>query len=400
MLHFPILSSERAWVAVQDFTAEFVDCREITECAELDALVNTVNVQHKTKYLQVLSRHMENDFTGYFAIVSHNGAAVAWTYIFIDGDFSFHGLLSGMADKLYRMFPIRFKTAFVSSPVAEYNAFHIKEEYRPHEEAIISALMAQAFAFFEKKGIKLVIIRDHITRYPSEYLHKEFTHMHFMPGTFLDFECVAHGCTCFDTYLMGLKKKWRSNIRNKLNRRKEELNIEIVNASTLSKEDCVRCHELYFQTRGKQKLKHELLSKDYFCACGDELGENCKMLIAKIGEEIIGFAQLLVNEHDVINVRMGMDYRHNKEYNLYYHLLYENIAFCLKNKKKRLYTSQTCYRPKLEMGAKFLTLHTYVHFTNPLLHKIFAKIFTRRCACYTELLTTERPTEVLAMHGL
>jgi len=273
-------------------------------------------------------------------------------------------------------------------------------EFRSRVRESAYRIVKTKLEFFKKEKVKLVVVKDHITQYPSEYLHKKFTHMHFMPGTFLDFECVQHGCTCFDDYLMSLKKKWRSNIRNKMNRRKEDLSIEIITSSQLTAEECVRCHELYFQTRGKQRLKHECLTPDYFCACGDELGDSCKMVIAKVGNTIIGFAQLLENEDDVINVRMGMDYIYNKEYNLYHHLLYENIMYCLSKKKKRLYTSQTCYRPKLEVGAKLMPLHTYIYFENPLLHKIFGKIFADSCKCYSELIETDRPSEILAKYNL
>ena len=381
-------------------TINVIDCKDKLEHTELDALVNTVNVQHKTKYLKLLTKNLDNNFKGYFIIAKQDEEIIAWTYAFIDNGFSFHGLLSGVTERLYNIFPIRFKTAFVSSPVAEYNVFHISGKYKNQEDAIISKMMAGAMEYFKKEKVKMVVVKDHITKYPSEYLHKKFTHLHFMPGTYLDFGCIQHGCTCFDDYLMSLKKKWRSNIRNKMNRRKEDLLIEIINAASLTEDECVRCHELYFQTRGKQRLKHECLTMDYFCACGKELGDSCKMIVAKTGGVIIGFAQLLENEDDVINVRMGMDYACNREYNLYHHLLYENIVYCLENKKKKLYTSQTCYRPKLEMGAKFMPLHTYVYFENPLLHKLFGKIFVDHCKCYSELIEADRPSEVLSKHNL
>jgi predicted N-acyltransferase len=348
----------------------------------------------------MLSKSLESNFKGYFIIASIEHEVVAWTYFFIDRGFRFHGLLGGVVERLYRFFPFKINTAFISSQVAEYNVFHIKNTYADCENSIIAAMMERAFAFFKEEKIKLVVIKDHITKYPSEYLHKNFTHVHFMPGTYLDFECVNHGCTCFNEYLMSLKKKYRSNIRNKINRKKDDLTFDIIPASALSEEDCARCHELYQQTWRKQKLKHERLTLDYFCACGDTLGDSCKMLIARAGGEIIGFAQLLESEDNIINVRMGMDYDFIKEYNLYYHLLYENIAYCLRMKKKRLYTSQTCYRPKLETGAKLMPLHTYVHFTNPILHKIFATVFARNCKCYDELIAADTPSSILAKYKI
>ena len=377
-----------------------IGCEERLDNTELDALVSAVNIQHKTRYLQTLARNLENDFSGYFVVATNLGEVVGWTFIFIDGRFSFEGLLSGMAAKIYKRFPFTFKTAFISSPVAEYNMIHIKEKYRSRESLVVDKMMDDLLKFLKSERVELVVVKDHIIQYTSEYLRKKFTHLHFMPGTFVDLESIHGGCTCFDDYLLNLKKSWRANIRNKINRRKSDLTLEVIDAASLSAQQCQRCHELYFQTREKQNLKHECLSPSYFCECGKELGQRCKMLIAKRGEAIIGFAQLLENEDSVINVRMGMDYNYSREYNLYFHLLYENISYCIRTKKKRLYTSQTCYRPKLEVGAKLLPLHTYICFTNPILQQIFGKIIASNCRCYSELIQAENPAEILSKYNL
>lgn len=403
---------------IDNLQIKILNCGENFENAGMDALLGAADVQHKTKYLQVLARNLDNDFKGYFVVAANgSGEIIAWTYIFTDSRFAFHGIFSGLAEKIYNIFPVKFNTAFISSPVAEYNMIHINGAYKNRENDVIDAMMDAVLRFLKKKGIKLVIIKDHITPYTSERLHKKFIHVHFMPGTFIDLEGVREcehinrmrgpecricndGCSCFDDYLMGLKKKWRANIRNKMNRRKTDLTVEISEAGSLSSEQNSRCHELYCQTREKQRLKHECLSPGYFHECGKEFCGCCKMLIAKTGDTIIGFAQLLESGDDIINVRMGMDYKLNREYNLYYHLLYENIIYCVRNKKKRLYTSQTCYRPKLEAGAKLLPLHTYIYFSNPVFQKIFGRIIASSSQCYSELIAADNPGEVLSKYNL
>ena len=390
---------------------ELLSCEEKLENAALDALVATVNIQHKTKYLQMLMQHLDNPFKGYFAVAKRSGELVAWTYVFTDRHFAFHGVFSGTLGKLYKRFPLKFHTAFISSPVAEYNLIHIKDSYRDQENVIIDSMMDAVLEFLKREGVKLVIVKDHLSPYTSQYFHEKFIHLHFMPGTFVDLEgiCTCNhlceeachdGCVCFDAYLMGLKKKWRANIRNKMNRRKHDLIVENIPATSLSFEESIRCYDLYTQTREKQRLKHERLSPGYFYECGKEFGDCCKMLIARRGQTIIGFAQLLENEDDLINVRMGMDYAYNREYSLYYHLLYESMIYCVRKKKKRLYTSQTCYRPKIEVGAKLLPLHTYLYFKNPIFQKILGGIIVKNCRCYSELIETDRPSEVLSKHNI
>lgn len=382
---------------------EIVNCQKRLENFDLDALLTTMHVQHKPQFLQTLMKNLENDFQGYFLLAHMGEELVAWTYVFLDKRFAFHGVFCGMLAKLYRLFPLRVHTAFVSSPLAEYNVIHMKEEHKHQENQIIDAMLEKLLGFLKKKGVKLIILRDHIAPYTSDYLHDKFTHVHFMPGTFIDFEELHQcdeTCLCFEDYLMSLTKKRRANIRNKINRYREELQIEVVSAKSLTAEEKDRCHALYVQTRDKQRLKHERLAAGYFHDCAQELGDCCKMLIARVEGEIIGFAQLFEQGDEVVNVRMGMDYKHNREYNLYYHLLYENIIYCLNTKKKRLYTSQTCYRSKLEVGAKLLPLHTYFRFTNPICQKLLGKVIAKNCHCYTELLEAERPSGVLSKYKL
>ena len=396
---------------MDNLKVELLDCTKEPERTDLDALVSTFNVQHRTTYLRILSKHLDNKFKGYFVVAAHCGEAVAWTYMFMDSRFAFHGMFDGALGKLYRIFPVRFNTAFISSPIAEYNVIHISEKYKSKEREIVDAVLVELLQILKSQRVKLIIMRDHISPYSSQVLDNQFGHLHFMPGSYVDFEGLhecsnlcekdcEHGCTCFDNYLMQLKKKHRANIRNKMNHRKEDLEVDVLPASALSPEQKARCHELYIQTRDKQKLKHECLAPGYFHECANELGDCCKMLVASVNGNIIGFAQLLENEDDIINVRMGMDYKLNKEYNLYYHLLYENINYCLTLNKKRLYTSQTCYRPKLEVGAKLMPLHTYYHFTNPILQKALGKILSSACECYAELTESSHPSEVLAKYDI
>jgi hypothetical protein len=47
-----------------------------------------------------------------------------------------------------------------------------------------------------------------------------------------------------------------------------------------------------------------------------------------------------------------------------------------------------------------MPLHTYFHFTNPILHKIFGKIVLHNCRCYSELIVADNPTEVLSKYNL
>ena len=392
------------------FKTTIVSCSDQINHQELNKLIYDNNIQLQTEYLQVMTKNLDNNFEGFFAIVTYDESVVAWTYFFIDDNFGFHGILGGAIGKLYKHFPIRFKTTFISSPISEYNCFHVSEKYAEKKDDIIESMLLEILNFSKKKKVKLFLIKDHIHECTSPVVRKEFVHLHFMPGTIIDLEnmCGYENIIKedkfeeigFQNYLKSLKKKRRANIRNKMNNRKEELSVEVVPAQQLTEMENRKCYKLYLQTIGKQKIKHECLSERYFSECAIELGKDCSMLIARVDKQIVGCAQLLENQDSIINVRMGMDYEYAKEYQIYYHLLYENIKYTIRNRKKYLYTSQTCYRPKLEVGAKFVPLHTYVHFTNPILHSMLSKIIVNNCKCYTELINANKPSEILNKYGL
>ena len=76
-------------------------------------------------------------------------------------------------------------------------------------------------------------------------------------------------------------------------------------------------------------------------------------------------------------------------------MLYENIKYVIDNKKESLLLSQTCYRPKLELGADIVPLSAYIKFNNCFTHKLYSlllKIFFKK---YEMLSNHDKPLEIL-----
>ena len=157
---------------LDNLTVKIIDAGEGLENADLDALVTTANIQHKTKYLQALTKTLDNNFKGYFVVAASQDEVVAWTYIFIDSRFAFHGVFSGVMEKLYNIFPVTFSTAFISSPVAEYNIIHVKDSCKIYENSIIDKMMDGLLKFSKGEKVKLIIAKDLINRYTSQYFHE------------------------------------------------------------------------------------------------------------------------------------------------------------------------------------------------------------------------------------
>lgn len=377
-----------------DLTIKITTAKDINE-NQWNSIITCDNIQFSKEYLHILENNLSNKFSYYYVQVFYSNQVIATTFFFIDNAFTLHGLVEGFFEKVYNRLPVKFKVLFLSSPVTEYSAIHIHESYMEFENMIINTVLRELEAFARKSKITAVVIKDHIKKYTLEHLDDKYTHVHFMPSTFIELDYDS-----FDSYLMALKKKWRANIRNKINNRNPELIVDVLPSEHLSSEDNLRCHDLYIQTMSIQKINREVLSKTYFEECANKLGDKCKMIIAKYNDKIIGFLQLIINKDNIVSVRMGMDYTYVRDFNLYYHLIYENIKHCIDGGKKILYIGQTCYRAKLEAGANLLPLHTHFRFMNPLLHKALRNTLKEGFKCYSELLFAENPSDILQKYNL
>lgn len=76
-------------------------------------------------------------------------------------------------------------------------------------------------------------------------------------------------------------------------------------------------------------------------------------------------------------------------------MLYANIQYAIDTKKESLLLSQTCYRPKLELGAEIVPLSAYIKFNNVFTHRLYSlllKMFFRK---YEMLSNHEKPLKLL-----
>lgn len=382
---------------------------------EWDSFNRDDNLQLSYEYMKALFENNENNFEPYFIKVCKHDKVIAETYFFVDNKFYSDGILTGIGKVLYKMFPIKIRSVFVSSPIAEYNIIMIKDDYVTYEKQIVDLIMGKILEFSKKIKAKMVMVKDQLHIYESDVLKDKFRLMNFMPGTIIDLANKCHcqcddclnnceesnyECHCFLEYVKSLKKHRRRIIKSKMKKRNAELQIKVYDICDVSEQDFATCHSLYLQTIEKQQMKHEVLSLGYWKASSQQLKDSAKMLIAHYDGKIVGFAQLIVNSNSIVNVRMGMDYTYSRDLQLYFHLLYENIIYTIRSKKRYLYTSQTCYRAKFETGVEILPLYTYVYFNNPLLRITFGKFMADSFKCYEKLIFAEKPTEILKKYKL
>ena len=138
-----------------------------SDAEKWDQLLMHDNQQQSYEYFRILGNHTLNNFINYYVFVYHDRQLIATTHCFVDGKFKFHGILSGMCDNLYRLFPIGFKTLFLSSPISEHNTINIAPHFTDHQAAIIDAIILKVHDFAKKSKIDMIVLKDHLHEYPS-----------------------------------------------------------------------------------------------------------------------------------------------------------------------------------------------------------------------------------------
>ncbi|KAF0134547.1 MAG: hypothetical protein FD145_565 [Candidatus Saganbacteria bacterium] len=359
-----------------------------------DALVGEHGICNCYDYLLALEKSKINDFRYKYILIYQENTLIFGMVVFVTQQLYLDVPVSQEFKKvinfLRNVFP-RFlvaKAIVCGSPIAECNYF----SYKSGTNLQFVFMKAQeAIAKLEQEEkINLVVFKDfEENQQVDPHLKKlGFTKVYCLPSTVLKTRYAD-----FKKYLKSLKNKYRANIVNKINKIHCNLDSEI---SWQIKDKIESIYSLYLQTYERAPVKFEKLNKQFFLDLFSNLPEKKRcLLLFKYNQNIIAFAVLLICKNNCINFRIGMDYSVNKELHVYFHLLYHNIEFCIKQQLDNLYLSQTSYRPKLELGARLYPIVGYLKHRNPIWHRILSllmKIFFRR---YSELALSANPIETL-----
>jgi predicted N-acyltransferase len=248
---------------------------------------------------------------------------------------------------------------FCGSPVSEYNVLLLNPDYNKKEVLKLILSKFEEYAKREKVGYTAFKDYKNIDKDLFKVILKyKYNKVYSMPGTF-----IISNSNSFEEYLLTLKKKYRLNIKNKINKSKkiENLKTELIDDYF----DIInKILPLYESTYNYATGKFEKLNKNFFYNINKYLKNNSKLIITKYKDKIIGFALLLFTKNICINMRMGLDYKYAFKFHTYFLILYKNLEFIFNNKIATLYLSQSTYRPKLEIGADIQVLDAFVKHKN------------------------------------
>lgn len=162
-------------------------------------------------------------------------------------------------------------------------------------------------------------------------------------------------------YEAALKHKYTQRFR-KTRQPWEELSIKELSANEVELRK-QQLYDLYMQVTNHQKVRIGLLGTD-FLSVMHKRNERLKIWGIFEGEQLIGFFSAWVYEQAFDMFYIGFDYEKNKEYNLYFNILFLAVEQAIAHKKQKLIMGRTALDAKARLGCKPKYLCTFLYVKN------------------------------------
>lgn len=323
-------------------------------------------------------RHAATPIRTGAVVVERDGAVVAVAPLFVLDfrlDTALQGPLRRVGDWAHRLAPglVTLKVLGVGSPYAEraHIGFHPSLEADGRSNAL-TAMIEALETHAKAENIGLVAWKDlapaETAALSPHLLRAGYAPLGSLPVAVLDLPYPDE-----TAYLAALSAATRKDIRRKL-ARAGDIRIEF-RASIIGIED--RIAALYEATRIHSGLDYgdlETLPPDYFREVSVRLGDRALFALYWLGERLIAFNLLLLEESRMIDKFIGMEYPIAREHNLYAVSWMANVRYCLAHSVRQLQTGQTAYAAKLRFGSRLVPSLVYFRHRQPALNWLLRKL--------------------------
>lgn len=164
--------------------------------------------------------------------------------------------------------------------------------------------------------------------------------------------------TSFTQYLDSQRSGYRHRCVKAL-RRSAELEFSLLEDNRLFDD---RMYGLYEQIFNHSRIQVEKLDKAFFQNGGS------RIITARKDGWPVAFIQLIENGEELVFAFIGLDYRYNKQHDLYMAMLLKMVEYAIMNGFRRIDLGQTADEAKLKLGGRYEHLYAYLHHSNPLLN--------------------------------
>jgi len=282
------------------------------------------------------------DFICRYLVISRNGLRVAVVPYFLHR-FSLSTMLQdGLLKK--GLARIRFNIACVGHPSTDLGL--IDGETSAETLALVNATLAKQANIVAYKG------------FPDTLPLPGFVRVRGLPVAVLTIEG--------DYYSM-LDAHRRKDFRHKLQAARS---LRVERYHTLPEYLLPSVHQLYLNTLAQAPVRFETLTREYFRQVGG-LGQ---FHLYFEGERLIGFVQMLTRGDQANFKYMGMDYRRNHPYFLYFVMCLRALEASLHAGCPRVNLGASSYQAKRLLGCHLIETSIYYRHNNALANWLLGKL--------------------------
>ena len=220
---------------------------------------------------------------------------------------------------------------------------------------------------------RLIVLKEFHAKYRSAlecFVDNDFVRIPSLPNVMLDIDYAS-----FEEYMTralsgGARRKLRLKLRAG-DQAAQPIEMSVVDDIAPMIDEV---YPLYLQTFNRSSLHFEKLTKEYFCALGQRMGDKNRFFVWRQNGKVVAFGSCLL-QGDMIHAEyIGLDYTVALELHLYHYTFRDLISWGIANGYKRFHSSALNYDPKLHLQYRLDPIDLYVRHTSTVFNAVFKRI--------------------------
>ncbi|GAA5096745.1 hypothetical protein GCM10023210_30900 [Chryseobacterium ginsengisoli] len=225
----------------------------------------------------------------------------------------------------------------------------------------------------EIRKTSLIIYKDYqsnFVKYFNDENHKTYFRFSVQPNMILS---LKESWKRFEDYSNDFSKKYRA--RSKSAKKKlegiEKKELDLNNIKRYQPE----INFLYQNVAENAPFNTFFLPEDHFESMKENLKENFKIFGYFLGEKLIGFYTLILNNEDIDTYFLGYNKECQKEKQIYLNMLLDMVEFGINHQFKRIIFGRTALEIKSTIGAEPTEIFGLIKHNNFMVNPFMKNIF-------------------------
>jgi len=233
---------------------------------------------------------------------------------------------------------------------------------------ILAALLQGLLHHADAVGSSIVALKD-VTDSDALWAHETLIQAGFSRFPSLPVAVLELPFCDEAAYLATFSPRLRSELRRKM-KQASEVETEITTSIDGIQD---RVAELFHETRSHRRVDYGLfddVGPNFFPKLMRNLNGRARVMLCRLGGELISFNVFLVERNRVLAKYIGMRYPIARQFNLYYYNWLMMTRFCIDHAIPQFQTGQTTYEIKVRLGSKLRRSWIYFRHLRPLANRL------------------------------